>query len=257
MHVRKIGSVAGLAALSVLAIAQPLTAWAGTTGIHQATLAEQGAKTSEVSTEQLRQILLDGSAILLDTRSAAEFDAGHIPGASILDVPAADQIAAVSKLVGGDKAKALILYCNGPFCQASRRLADQLASHGFTNVRRYQLGIPVWRALGGPVAIKLTGIKRILGVDRTAVFIDARPAADFATGRIAGSRSAPVDDVISGALKKIDLPEDDFNRRIVLFGRNGAEARKLADFMSKRPWHNVSFFLGTYAELVEALSAEN
>jgi hypothetical protein len=49
------------------------------------------------------------------------------------------------------------------------------------------------------------------------------------------------------------MPEDDFNRRIVLFGRDGAQARKLADVLSKRPWHNVSYYSGSYEELAKEL----
>jgi hypothetical protein len=49
------------------------------------------------------------------------------------------------------------------------------------------------------------------------------------------------------------LPLDDFNRRIVLFGRDGAEARRLADAMSTRPWHNVAYFPGSYEELAAAV----
>lgn len=256
MSIRHIAAAATMALGSII-VGQPSPAGAQGTGIYQAILAEQGAKTPEVSTDQLRQILLDGSAIILDTRSVAEFDAGHIPGATFLNVPAAEQIAAVTRKVDGDKTKALVLYCNGPFCQASRRLAEQLAATGFTNVRRYQLGIPVWRALGGPVAVEIPGIKRIHGVDRTAVFFDARAPSDFAKGSIPEARNASADLVMSGQLKKIELPEDDFNRRIVLFGHDGAQARKLADFMSNRPWHNVSYFSGTYAELIAGLGAAN
>ena len=191
--------------------------------------------------------------MVLDTRSRAEFEAGHIPGAINIDAPARDQIGVVSRLVGGAKEKAVVLYCNGPFCQASRRLADLLVENGFTNVRRYQLGIPVWRALGGPTVVELGGINRIFKADQTAVYFDARAADEFAKGSVPGARSAPVDDVMSGKLKKIDLPEDDFNRRIVLFGRDSTQARQLAEFMSKRPWHNVMYFAGTYAELLAGL----
>ena len=42
-----------------------------------------------------------------------------------------------------------MLYCNGPYCGKSKRLSADLAAAGYTNVRRYQLGIPIWRALGG------------------------------------------------------------------------------------------------------------
>jgi rhodanese-related sulfurtransferase len=224
--------------------------------IERATLGEAGTKTAEISTEQLRRILLDRSAIIIDTRSKAEFEAGHIPNAIALDGTAADHVTAVGRLVSGDKTKALVLYCNGPFCQASRRVGDQLARAGYSNVRRYQLGMPVWRALGGPTVVELGGVKRVAEGDRLAVFIDARPAEVFAKGSLMQARSAPIEDVLSGKLNKIDLPEDDFNRRIVLFGRDGAEARMLADFMAKRPWHNVMYFPGTFSEIAGGLKAK-
>ncbi|MGV3634840.1 MAG: rhodanese-like domain-containing protein [Pseudorhodoplanes sp.] len=227
------------------------TLFAQSGSILQATLGESG-KTPEISTEQMRAVIGDGTTVVLDTRSRAEFDAGHIPGARNLDAAPTAQLGVVETLVGGDKAKPLVLYCNGPFCQASRRLGEQLADAGFTNVKRYQLGIPVWRALGGPVAVELTGITRIFKADQTAVYIDARTAEDFAKGSIPGAISAPADDVVSG-LKKMALPEDDFNRRIILFGTDAGQARKLADFMSKRPWHNVSYFPGSYESLAAAL----
>ena len=243
--------------LSVIALALSTTTTvrAETLGILHATLAEANQKTAEVSTEQLRRILTDGSAIVLDTRTRAEFDAGHIPGARNLDAPAAEQVATVGRLVSGDKNVALVLYCNGPFCQASRRLAEQLAAAGFINVRRYQLGIPVWRALGGPTAIEIGGITRIFGVDRTAVFIDARPASDFAKGSVAGAHNAPTEDVVSGKVK-VPLPEDDFNRRIILFGRDATQALQLAELLSKRPWHNVSYFPGSFDTLMAAFAGK-
>jgi rhodanese-related sulfurtransferase len=228
--------------------------------IDQATLMEKDAKTPEVSTSQLRQILQDGSAIVIDTRPRAEFSAGHIPGARLIDASPNRQIATIEGIVSGNKAAALVLYCNGPFCQASRRMGEQLAAAGFTNVRRYQLGIPVWRALGGPTEIELEGITRIFKVDRTAVFIDARPAEEFAKGSLAGARSmtaetldATIKGMMAGQLQNAPLPLDDFNRRIVLFGRDAAEARRLAQAMSKRPWHNVVYFPGSYEALASAL----
>src|SRR6476661_8339362 len=211
--------VAAAIAASTLALSRG-GAHADSLDIHQATLAEANQKTPEVSTEQLRRILADGSAIVLDTRTRAEFDAGHIPGARNLDAPAGAQVTAVERMVNGDQSKALVLYCNGPYCQASRRLADQLVAAGHTNVRRYQLGIPIWRALGGPTEIELEGIVRIFNVDLTALFIDARPVEEFEKGTIPTARSLPVEEVNDAINKRIDpLPRDDFNRRVVLFGR--------------------------------------
>jgi rhodanese-related sulfurtransferase len=228
--------------------------------IEQATLMEPEAKTGEVSTEQLRHILADGSAIVIDARPRAEFDAGHIPGAHVLDAPPGDQIAAVERLANGNKAAALLVYCNGPYCQASRRLAERLVAAGFTNVRRYQLGMPVWRALGGPTVIELNGILRIFKADQTAVFIDARPAADFGKGSLPGAHNLTVqsldgtlEQMMSGKLTNPPLPLDDFNRRVVLFGRDGAQVLELAKAMSKRPWYNVTYFPGSYKTLAASL----
>jgi rhodanese-related sulfurtransferase len=229
-------------------------AFAQDSSIEHATLGEKNAKTPEISTAQVRQILDSGGAMILDTRSRAEFEAGHIPGAQILDVVPDQQIAAAERLVNGNKAAALVLYCNGPYCQASRRLAERLTGAGFTNVRRYQLGIPVWRALGGPTAIEPGGVARVYGKDRTAVYLDARSPEEFAKGSLPEAHNTPADDVVSGKAAKMPLPEDDFNRRIILFGRDAAQARKLAEYMSKRPWHNVAYVTGSFEALARAIN---
>jgi rhodanese-related sulfurtransferase len=243
----------GLVLSAILMLAVPILASAQAGNIYQATLAETNQKTQEVSTEQVRRILADGSAIVLDARKRSEYVAGHIPGARNLDAPPAAAVAAVERLVSGDKSKALVLYCNGPFCQASRRLGEQLVAAGFTNARRYQLGIPIWRALGGPTAIELEGIVRIFNVDRTAVFFDARSPEEFAKGSLPGAYNVPADQLASGALEKAPLPADDFNTRIVFFGRDSAQARTLADALSKRPWHNVTYYPGTFETLRTAI----
>jgi rhodanese-related sulfurtransferase len=253
-EVLMIGGVTRLAAIPLLAFGLTTgSAIAQGVGIYQATLAEANQKTPEVSTEQLRRILVERGALVLDTRTRDEFEAGHIPGARMIDAPANERVSAVERLVNGDKSAALVLYCNGPFCQASRQLAEQLVSSGFTNVRRYQLGIPIWRALGGPTAIELGGVLRIYGADQTAVFFDGRAPEEFAKGSFPGAHNVPVDELVEGRLKKIPLPEDDFNRRIVLFGRDTAQARTLAEVLSKRPWHNVAYYAGSYEALAAAV----
>jgi hypothetical protein len=70
--------------------------------------------------------------------------------------------------------QAIVLYCNGPFCGKSKRLATELLETGYTYVRRYQLGILVWRALGGLTEIELDGVLSILG-ERTAPLCSLTP----------------------------------------------------------------------------------
>jgi rhodanese-related sulfurtransferase len=225
--------------------------------VYQATLAERDPKTPQVNTEEVRQILADGSAILLDSRKRAEFEAGHIAGACNVAPPPgatpAEYVAAVERFVRGDKNRPLVIYCNGQYCRQGRQLSAQLVESGFTNVKRYQLGIPVWRALSLPVEIELEGILRIFGTDRTVVYFDARSPGDFAQGTIPRASNVPADEIEAGALAKAPLPRTDFNTRIVIFGRDGAQARKLADAMSRTPFQNVSYFPGNFVQLAAAL----
>jgi len=55
---------------------------------------------------------------------------------------------------------------------------------GLTNVRRYPLGIPVWRALDGATQIEFDAVAYVHEMDRTAVFIDARDPEDFQAGTL-------------------------------------------------------------------------
>jgi rhodanese-related sulfurtransferase len=125
---------------------------------------------------------------------------------------------------------------------------------GFTNVRRYQLGIPMWRALGGPVEVELEGVLRVYGIDKTAVFFDARAADDFAKASLAGTHNVPADKLATDGLRKAPMPNNDFNTRIVLFGQDKAQARMLADAVGKTPYQNVSYFPGTYDALAAAVN---
>lgn len=244
-----LGSHLAIALTTVSCATLPIATPAQGDRILQATLGEPDQKTQEVSTAQLRQILADNSAVVLDARKRSEYAAGHIPGAVNVDATESGAVAAVEQVVAGDKGAALVLYCNGPFCQASRHLGERLVASGFTDVRRYQLGMPIWRALGGPTAIELEGIVRIFTVDRTAMFVDARSPQEFAQGSLRGAHNVPADQLPSGVLDRAPLPRDDFNTRIVLFGRNAAQARALADALSKKPWHNVTYYPGRFDTL--------
>jgi hypothetical protein len=86
-----------------------------------------------------------------------------------------------------DTAAQLVLYCNGPYCGKSRRLSAELVKRGYTCVRRYQLGMPVWRALGNTVQTDIVGIRYILKGDRTAVMVDARSPEEFRKGSLPGA----------------------------------------------------------------------
>jgi DNA-binding winged helix-turn-helix (wHTH) protein/rhodanese-related sulfurtransferase len=229
--------------------------------ILQATLAEPNLKTAEISTADLQRILADGSGIVLDTRTHAEFAMSHIPGAQNLPrepaAPPSQYVSAVEWLVGGDKSKLLVLYCNGRFCTASRSLSDQLLAAGFTNVRRYQVGIQVWRAIGGPTEIELEALVRVFKLDGTAVFLDARKAEEFSAGSLSRAGNIPQASLGSGGLRNTKyeelLPKEDFNTRIVVFGSDSGQARALAEAIFQRAFQNVAYFPGNFHALRKAI----
>jgi rhodanese-related sulfurtransferase len=86
--------------------------------------------------------------------------------------------------------------------------------------------------------------------------LDARGAEEFSKGSLAGAHSVRADTVASEGLGKAPLPRDDFNTRVVLFGRDGAQARALANAIAKTPYQNVSYFPGTYEALVAAVKGK-
>ena len=192
-------AVTGLAPRSARAQSLPTTSFGeAPPNVSQGVLGPPGQKTAELSTEDMKRVLADRSAVVLDARPFREFAMSHIPGA--LNVAAkpgvamsmyVSDVAEIGRLVEGDKERPLVLYCNGPFCGKSNRLADELLAAGHKNVRRYQLGIPVWRALGGLTVTEREGLKHIAANDRTAVFIDTREPAAFVAGSLPGARNLP------------------------------------------------------------------
>jgi rhodanese-related sulfurtransferase len=237
------------------------------TSIFQGTLLEPNQKTAEVSTEEFRRILTDRISLVIDARPFMEYSVSHIPGALSVSakpgVPMSvyvSDVREIERLVGGDKTKSLVLYCNGPFCGKSKRLSEELLGAGFTSVRRYQLGIPVWRALGGLTQIELEGIRYVHASDRTAVFLDARDLEGFSAGSLPGARNLPASGLKpgkdAGEVKKAKddgrLPMEDHNTRIVVFGRDGAQARMVAEALVKEAFHNVAFFDGPFPTIKAA-----
>lgn len=262
----------GLARTScvVLMLTVALTANAAQAqNIHQLTLGESNPRTPEVSTEELRQVLAARTATVLDTRPFLEYAISHIPGARNVapkpGVPMSmyvSDVAEIGRLIGGDKAAPLVLYCNGPFCGKSKRLAEELLAVGFTSIRRYQLGIPVWRALGGVCEIDLAGLRHVLAEDRTAVLLDVREADDFQRGTLPGARNIPRSLVLEGKdvgeIRKAKddgrLPMEDHNTRIVVLAADPDNARYVAEAVAREAFHNITYFAGTLNEARAAVA---
>src|SRR5688500_10993426 len=157
--------------------------------VFDATLAETDQKTAEVSTTELEAIVDNSSAVLLDARPPLEYAVSHIPGAlNVAPQPGrpahlyVSDVAEIGRLLAGAKDHPVVLYCNGPFCGKTKRLAAELIDASYTSVRRYQLGAPGWRTLAGrAMQTELVALPYLRG-DRTAVWIDEREPVAFAAG---------------------------------------------------------------------------
>jgi rhodanese-related sulfurtransferase len=223
-------------------------------------IVKKATDSPEISTAEFQKALEGASAIVLDARPYDEYAVSHIPGA--LSVPGkpgttpALYVADVSDIVKRvpDKAQPLILYCNGLFCGRSERFAEELIQTGYLNVRRYQLGAPGWRALGGVMQVEKPALLRLVRQDKTAVLIDAT-TEQGPKPRLRDAISIPLRDA-SRAKDDGRLPMTDHNTRIFVVGDNGPEARAVAQAIVHDAFHNVTFFDGSITDLPELLEKD-
>jgi rhodanese-related sulfurtransferase/DNA-binding transcriptional ArsR family regulator len=85
-------------------------------------------------------------AVILDTRPASEYLAGHIAGA--ISVPVDELKRRLQQLAKG---KEYVAYCRGPYCVYADRAVEILRASG-RRAKRLRDGFPEWRAAGLPVA---------------------------------------------------------------------------------------------------------
>ena len=224
------------------------TAFAQTkVSVNQTTLEEPNQLTPELSTEELKKILASNSEPVLDVRSATEYAIAHIPGSVNVYEKELERV----RQLFPDKAAQFVLYCNGPFCGKSKRLSEQLVKLGYTKVRRYQLGLPVWRALGNTVQTDLEGFGYVIAKDKTAVYVDARSALDFQKETLPGAVN-----IQPGEAEKANedgrLPYRDKGTRVIVFANSAADARRVAEEIAKKAYWNSSYFGGTFIDLKHA-----
>ncbi len=128
--------------------------WTGVREVAAALLAEVapardaylGGQVEEVSREELLRRAAAGDVTVLDVRPAAEYDAGHIPGA--VGIPVAELDRRLAELPAGTE---VVAYCRGPYCVFAHDAVRLLRARGIP-ARRLAGGMPEWRLAGLPVA---------------------------------------------------------------------------------------------------------
>jgi rhodanese-related sulfurtransferase len=164
--------------------------------------------------------------MLVDARTQVEFSEQHIPGAVL--VPAR-QVAAKLPALVKDKARLVVFYCNGPNCTKTVTAAKNAAAVGYTNVMEYKEGLPGWgksgrKVEGKPMApfdtpvISAAALQEAVASKSPPFLMDIRDAEEFASFRIPGAQSFPVDE-IQARLKEVPA-----GRPIVLLDHAGHQA---------------------------------
>jgi rhodanese-related sulfurtransferase len=90
----------------------------------------------EISPAEANALLADGGAVLVDIRSREEFDAVHIPGATLFTEELMHQIPS------WDRSKPVVFVCHHGV--RSMDAAAYFAGHGMENARSLRGGIDAW-----------------------------------------------------------------------------------------------------------------
>jgi rhodanese-related sulfurtransferase/DNA-binding transcriptional ArsR family regulator len=93
----------------------------------------------------LAQVKSD-AVVILDTRPAHEYEAGHIAGAISLPVNELQE-----RLRELPRDKEYVAYCRGPYCVYADRAVELLLANR-RRARRLVAGFPEWQAAGLPIA---------------------------------------------------------------------------------------------------------
>jgi rhodanese-related sulfurtransferase len=96
-----------------------------------------------VTREELARRLQDSDdLVVLDVRPAAEYAAGHLPGA--VSIPIGELRRRLAELPAD---REVVAYCRGPYCAFAHEAVAVLRKEGFS-ARRLEDGIPEWQAAG-------------------------------------------------------------------------------------------------------------
>lgn len=100
-----------------------------------------------VTSDEVKEHINNGTAVIIDARDPNEFEAGHIPGS--LNLPETQFIETFQEL--GDSLPRdipLIVYCQGGDCDQSHAVLEHLKEFGFELLLLYQEGWNGWKETG-------------------------------------------------------------------------------------------------------------
>lgn len=104
------------------------------------TACSNGKGYTSVSVDEFAKVIADNQVQLIDTRTEAEFNEGHIPGAINIDVNESDFEAKVGHKI--DKNRPIALYCRGG--RRSKIAAERIVALGYDDITELNTGFLSW-----------------------------------------------------------------------------------------------------------------
>ena len=119
-----------------------------------------------ISVQDVEGALSSGGMIILDSRSRAEFEAGHVPGAlALFEAPDRSLLAEVRRSVSRQAEVVLVGHQDRDF--NALRLAQRVREWGIPRVRVMKGGMSAWQSAGLPIdkGWDMGPVMRMLGRD--------------------------------------------------------------------------------------------
>ncbi|SES37450.1 rhodanese-like domain-containing protein [Salisediminibacterium halotolerans] len=196
---------------------------------------------------------------LIDARTYEGYFESHIPTAVFWDDGQIN-----TKYDGAapaDKDQEIIVYCGGFFCGKSHAIAEELTAEGYTNVKVFAGGMPLWNdadlptfGTAGEVGdFDVTDGQKDRSiaadefhdlVDNGETVLDVRSDDEVASGMIDGALHIPDDEIRSGGADVEEMLPEDKDEEIVLHCASGARAGGVVEIIAEMGYENVHYWNG-------------
>jgi len=191
-------------------------------------------------------------AMVVDARPAKKFRGGSVPTAINIPYRKFDKM---KGFLPADKSVELIFFCGGYKCPLSPKSATKAMEMGYTNVKLYQAGYPLWKEMYGasgvaPAQTATTDTKGSMPIQKftrlmreepdSVYWIDVRERSEIAADGTFKTKTAKVIpmDELEAAIPS--LPTD---KPIVFFCANGVRSADAYDVLKEKGSKLEAYYL--------------
>jgi len=180
--------------------------------------------------------------VVLDVRGVGDYNEGHLPNAISLPFYRFNKF---KDRLPKDKSTLIVTYCNGYGCGMSphfNRVVREI--YGYTNVKMFIAGFPLWQQTGLPVFTEPEFLKFMMDEGGSYVLVDLRTPEKAGKEHIKNAVNFPmarVEELYDA------LPSDKKKTRIIFYSDNQADAELAHRVMRVNGYENGSILSGGIA----------